>query len=153
MAKRVRSGRFWLWFAAAYAHSAVRYLFIGGLSFAIDFGTLTLLYKIFVLPLWLATGTAFLSSFVFSYLAQRAFSFSSNAPHSTTLVKYLLLLGFNTLATIGIVGVIDRTELGWGAGKVAATLITTSWNYFAFKYWVFPSSREDEAATSPQPAP
>lgn len=138
MARRSRSGTFRSRFAAVRAHSAVRYLFIGGLSFTIDFGTLTLLYTAFGLPLWVATGAAFLFSFVFSYLLQRAFSFSSEAAHSTTLLKYLLLLGFNTVATVGIVGLVDLTELGWGVGKVSATVITTGWNYFAFRYWVFP---------------
>ncbi|TFD32752.1 GtrA family protein [Cryobacterium sp. TMT1-62] len=118
-------------------HSAMRYLVIGGASFLIDFGLLALFFQAFAWPLWLATGAAFLISFVFNYLLQRAFSFSSQATHATALSKYLFLLAFNTAATIGIVWLIDMTGWGWGAGKVVATIITTGWNYFVYRYWVF----------------
>lgn len=131
--------------ASVTGHSAFRYLLVGGASFLIDFGLLALLYAALAWPLWIATGTAFLTSFVFNYAMQRSFSFGSTEKHVSTLVKYLVLLAFNTVATIAIVWLLDLGGLGWGVGKVAATLITTGWNYFAFKYWVFRSPR---AATS-----
>ena len=118
-------------------HSATRYLVIGGASFLIDFGLLAIFFQGFGWPLWLATGAAFLMSFVFNYLLQRAFSFSSQATHAIALVKYLSLLAINTAATIGIVWLIDSTSWGWGAGKIVATVITTGWNYFVYRYWVF----------------
>lgn len=122
-------------------HSAVRYVVIGGASFLIDFGLLALFFQGFGWPLWTATGTAFLVSFVFNYFMQRMFSFSSQAPHASALGKYLALLAFNTLATIGIVWLVDQTGAGWGAGKIAATAITTGWNYFLYRYWVFAHPR------------
>jgi putative flippase GtrA len=131
-------------------HSGTRYLVIGGASFLIDFGLLAVLHQFLSWPLWLATGSAFLASFVFNYSLQRTFSFGSNAKHAGTLVKYVLLLGFNTLATIGIVAMVDQTTLGWGWGKIAATVVTTAWNYFAYRFWVFAPmqdailSREDK---------
>ena len=118
-------------------HSAVRYLVIGGTSFLIDFGLLALLFQVLAWPLWLATGTAFLLSFIFSYYMQRVFSFGSQASHASALGKYLALLAFNTVASIGIDWLVDLTGWGWGAGKIAATVITTGWNYFAYRYWVF----------------
>ena len=122
-------------------HSGFRYLLIGGLSFLIDIGLLALFYEVLGWSLWLATGTAFLASFVFNYGLQRAFSFGSQGAHASALTKYVSLLAFNTLATIGIVALVDITDFGWGAGKVVATIITTAWNYAAYRYWVFAPSK------------
>jgi len=88
-------------------------------------------------PVWLATAIAFLASFAFNYSLQRAFSFSSRDSHGRTLAKYVALVAFNTLATVLIVAALDSSALGWGGGKVAATVATTVWNYFAYRYWVF----------------
>ena len=118
-------------------HSAARYLVIGGASFLLDFGLLALFFQGFGWPLWIATGSAFLASFVFNYYLQRVFSFGSQASHVSALGKYITLLAFNTVATIGIVWLVDRTGWSWGAGKIAATVITTGWNYFVYRYWVF----------------
>ena len=98
-------------------HSAVRYLIIGSTSFLIDIGLLALFYQVLGWQLWLATGSAFLLTFAFNYSFQRAYSFGSKAGHGRTLLKYLVLLGVNTLATIGIVWVVDQTALGWGVGS------------------------------------
>ena len=122
---------------SVFRHSAFRYLLIGGATFLIDLGLLAMLHQVLDWPLWLATGTAFLATFVFNYSLQRTFSFSSRAAHGNTLAKYLTLLAFNTGATILIVWLIDQTGWGWGIGKVAATVATTTWNYFVFRYWVF----------------
>lgn len=136
--------------ALFFGHSALRYLFIGGVSFLIDIGLLALFYEVFGWQLWVSTGSAFLLTFVFNYSLQRAFSFESQAAHGRTLMRYLVLLGVNTLATIGIVWIVDLTALGWGAGKISATIITTVWNYFVFRYWVFaaPQGSDDEHQTS-----
>ena len=131
--------------ASVTGHSTFRYLLVGGASFLIDFGLLALLHTALGWPLWIATGTAFFTSSVFNYAMQRSFSFGSTENHLSTLVKYLALLAFNTVATIAMVWLVDLGGLGWGVGKVAATIITTGWNYFAFKYWVFRSPNDDSS--------
>jgi putative flippase GtrA len=119
------------------SHSAVRYLFAGGLSFLIDFGILALLHEVFGWPVWLASGVSFLISFAFTYTIQRFFSFSSRAPHGRALLRYTILVAFNTLATVAIVALVNYSPLSWAGGKVIATVVTTTWNYFAYRYWVF----------------
>lgn len=125
------------WFVYVFRHIAFRYLLIGGATFLIDLGLLAVLHEVLGWALWLSTGTAFLATFVFNYSLQRTFSFGSRSAHGSTLAKYLTLLAFNTVATIGIVWLIDQTGWGWGIGKIAATVVTTAWNYFVFRYWVF----------------
>lgn len=119
-----------------YRSSLIRYLFIGGSSFLIDFGLLFLFYEILGVKLWISTGIAFLASFVFNYSLQRVFSFSSQSNHGLSLVKYIGLVVFNTLATIAIVAFLDQF-LAWQVGKVVATIATTAWNYLAYRYIVF----------------
>lgn len=120
-------------------HSAIRYLFAGGLAFLVDLGLLALFHQVFGWPTWLSAGLAFVISFAFTYSIQRYFTFGSQAPHGRALVKYALLVAFNTVATAGIVALVDMTPAGWAVGKVVATSVTTIWNYFAYRYWVFAS--------------
>ncbi|WP_196845448.1 GtrA family protein [Cryobacterium sp. CAN_C3] len=120
-------------------HPAARYLVAGGIAFLFDIGLLALLKNVFGWPLGIATGTAFLGSFAFTYTIQRYFSFGSTSPHGRALLKYAALVGINTLATVAIVTLINPTPLGWVGGKVIATCASLVWNYFAYRYWVFGS--------------
>lgn len=134
------------------SYSGVRYLIAGGLSFLVDFGLLALLHDVLFWPVWLASGVSFLLSFVFTYTIQRAFSFGSRAPHGRALLRYTLLVAFNTLATILIVSLVNSSVVGWAGGKVVATVVTTVWNYFAYRYWVFtddPKPNEPSPSTGP----
>lgn len=127
--------------------SAVRYLLAGGISFLVDLGLLALFHSVFGWPVWTATGAAFLISFAFTYTLQRLFSFMATTPHGRALLRYTLLVGFNTLATVAIVSAVNASLVGWVGGKVIATAVTTVWNYFAYKYWVFaPASGNDTDA-------
>jgi putative flippase GtrA len=86
---------------------------------------LWLFREVFGWPTWLAAGAAFILSFAFTYTIQRVFSFGSDAPHGRALLRYTLLVVFNTFATAAIVTLIDLTPAGWAVGKVVATLMTT----------------------------
>ena len=132
-----RPGRFATLVSALYRHSAVRYLIAGGLSFLVDFGLLWLMKEALGWPLWIATAVAFLVSFAFNYLIQRIFSFEATNPHGAALLKYTLLVAFNTVATVVVVDLISQTPAGWAVGKVVATALTTVWNYFVYRYWIF----------------
>ncbi|HEV7848619.1 MAG TPA: GtrA family protein [Mycetocola sp.] len=128
-------------FAAFFGHSAVRYLLVGGSAFVLDIGLLALFHEVLNLPVWLATGFAFILSFVYTFTMQRAFSFGGTSPHGPALVRYSTLVAFNTLATMGIVTLLSATPLGWAGGKVLSTVFSTIWNYFAYRYWVFAAPR------------
>ncbi|MFB7843323.1 GtrA family protein [Microbacterium sp. NPDC056052] len=129
---------------ASSRRSVLKYLIAGGLGFLVDFGLLALLHQVFGWSTWLAAGVAFAASFLFTYAMQRNFTFGSEAPHGWALLKYSALVAFNLLATAGIVAVVDQTPAGWAVGKVAATAVTTLWNYFAYRYWVFARPRGEE---------
>lgn len=121
------------------SHTAVRYLVIGGSSFVLDFGLIFLFHNVIGWPVWLATGIAFLTTFVYNYSVQRAFAFTSRAAHGGALVKYTLLVAVNTAVTVLVVSLFNTTIVGWAGGKVIATIITTAGNYFAYRFWIFPT--------------
>ncbi|HEV7147059.1 MAG TPA: GtrA family protein [Pedococcus sp.] len=130
----------------------LRYLLIGGSSFVLDLGLLTLGFRTLHWPLWVATAAGFWGSFFYNYLLQRRFSFHAAGSQVGSLVRYSVLLAFNTVATIAIVGFFQRIGWGYVTGKVIATGATTIWNYFAYKEWVFVAGTRSDPPLSPYPA-
>ncbi|MCB5292619.1 GtrA family protein [Arthrobacter sp. SO3] len=120
-----------------FGHSAIRYLIVGGLSFAVDFGLLVLLREVFHWDVGIASATAFLTSLVFNFLLQRKFSFESTHRTHVSMIRYGLLVAANTLATVLIVQLLTPTPLGYMGGKVISTAAMTVWNYFLYQHWVF----------------
>jgi putative flippase GtrA len=122
-------------------NSAFRYLLFGGLSFLVDFGLLVLFREAFRWNLALASATAFLLSFAFSFTVQKLFAFKSGHRTHVSLVRYAILVAGNTIATVIIVQLLSLTGLGYGGAKVVSTAATTLWNYFLYRHWVFGGKR------------
>lgn len=137
-------GRIW-------RNNAFRYLLAGGTAFLVDTGLLAVFRELLGWPVWASAGTAFVLSFFFTYFIQRVFAFGSDLPHGKSLFRYILLVVFNTVATMGIVSLIALTPAGWFVGKVVATAATTVWNFFIYRAWVFPSATRPEGAGSRVP--
>lgn len=124
--------------ARVWSSSAVRYLVVGGVAFGVDVGLLALLHDVAGIALAIATPTAFLISFAVTFVLQRTFTFQSDAGIGASAIKYTTLVAFNTLATTGIVTLAPALGLPWIVGKVVAVGATTVWNYFCYRYWIFP---------------
>lgn len=124
--------------ARVWASSAVRYLVVGLFAYAFDVGLLALLHDVLGVPLTIATPVAFLTSFGVTYLLQRTVAFRSQTSMSASATKYAILVAFNTLATTGIVSLAPALGLPWIVGKTAAVASTTVWNFFCYRYWIFP---------------
>lgn len=129
---------------------ALRYLGAGILAFLVDFGLLALLRGVLEWPTAIAAAVAFLVSFAFTYTIQRTLGFMSRAPHGRALVRYTILVGINTVATAAIVALLDQTAAGWGIGKIVATAVTTIWNYFAYRWWVFAETPSPQKSATDQ---
>ncbi len=117
-----------------------KFLIVGGLSFAIDIGLLILLHEFFGVGLWIATPVAFLTSLVFNFALQRTFTFKATNKGHVSAIRYAILVVFNTLATDVIVNMFATLALTYAGGKVVATVSTMVWNFFLYKYWIFPHS-------------
>lgn len=124
----------------------VRFLIIGGISFAIDFGLLTVLHGYFLVALWIATPIAFLTSLFFNFLLQRTFTFKARNNRSVSFLKYCILVIFNTFAADLIVNTADWLGVGYQVGKIVSTVLATIWNYFLYKNWIFRSQHSRTSA-------
>ncbi|UYO98175.1 GtrA family protein [Microbacterium sp. M28] len=138
---RLRDAAHRLW-----SRSAVRYLLVGGFCFVVDVALLWIAHELLGIPLSIATPVAFLVSFAVTYTMQRVVAFASDSHVVPSVARYTALVAFNTVATTGIVWLVDQSGAGWFAGKVLAVVATTIWNYFAYRYWVFvsPSTRSTD---------
>ncbi|MEC5198041.1 putative flippase GtrA [Arthrobacter sp. PL16] len=116
---------------------ALRFLFVGGLSFLIDFGLLVLLHEVLDLGLIIATPAAFLTSLVANYALQRRYAFKATTGLGPSAVKYLAAVAFNTVAASLIVAGSEQIGLGYQVGKVLSTALMTVWNFFLYKHWIF----------------
>lgn len=130
----------------------LKFLLVGGLSFAIDLALLVVLHEVFGVGLWLATPIAFLTSLIFNFLLQRIFTFKATNRRHASFIRYAILVVFNTLATDLIVNTFANLDLTYTAGKVVATALTMVWNFYLYKFWIFRSDRQPEdASTEPEP--
>jgi putative flippase GtrA len=125
--------------------SVAKFLIVGGLSFAIDLGTLAVLHDLFHVDLWIATPIAFIVSLLFNFGAQRSFTFRSNSRRDLSFLKYIALVAFNTVATDVIVNAIAAVGLSYAIGKVVSTGLTMAWNYFLYRHWIFKRSQSERA--------
>ncbi|MFX1818796.1 GtrA family protein [Pseudarthrobacter sp. CC4] len=126
-----------------YRHPVVRFLAVGGLSFALDLGLLAVLHEGFGVDLWIATPIAFVVSLVFNFLLQRVFTFQATNKGSVSAAKYLLLVLLNIVVSDVIVTGFDAVGWSYVLGKTTATTLTTVWNYFLYRHWIFRREPQD----------
>lgn len=115
------------------------YAFFGGTAFALDFALLWLLYELLRVSAWLSALLSFTASTLYAFLTQQRVTFKSHGSNVGDILRYAILLGFNALFTTLLVYVFQAL---WGLyliGKIVATALTTTWNFFLMKYWVFPT--------------
>lgn len=121
-----------------YRHNLVRYLFVGGTTFIIDFGLLVLLHGKLHLNITLATTIAYWSSILYNFTLNRnwTFSASENKKLHKHLAAYGILLGCNYLFTIAFVSIASHF-MNYAVAKTIAVILQTSWTYRIYKNVIF----------------
>ena len=112
----------------------IRFLLVGGTNTAIDFGLLFILNS-FGLPRvssnTISTGVAF----IFSFFANRNFTFSAN---SGNIKKQMTLFIIVTLFDLWVIQpIIISLISNLLVGKIIATAVTLVWNYLFYSRLVF----------------
>ncbi len=121
-----------------YEHSFVRYVVIGGSTFALDFVLLVLLHGFLDINLFIATTFAYWTSIAFNFVANRFWTFgATETPITKHLAGYLTLLGVNYLFTVGFLTVATHLGMHYAVAKVLAVLIQISWTYVIYKKYIF----------------
>lgn len=118
----------------------VRYFFVGGFAFIVDFGLLYILTEYAGLHYLLSATLSFISGLLVNYVISCIWVFS-NSKFKNRLVEFLFF------AAIGVVGLLLNDALIWlftdciGThymfSKIVAAAIVYLWNFFARKYLVF----------------
>ena len=118
----------------------VRYFFVGGFAFVVDFGLLYILTEYARLHYLLSATLSFISGLLVNYIISCIWVFS-NSKFKNRLVEFLFF------AAIGVVGLLLNDALIWlftdciGThymfSKIVAAAIVYLWNFFARKYLVF----------------
>lgn len=118
----------------------VRYFFVGGFAFIVDFGLLYILTEYAGLHYLLSATLSFISGLLLNYIISCIWVFS-NSKFKNRLVEFLFF------AAIGVVGLLLNDVLIWlftdciGThymfSKIVAAAIVYLWNFFARKYLVF----------------
>lgn len=121
-----------------YKHHFVRYLFVGGTSFIIDFGTLVLLHGKFRVNLAIATSIAYWLSIIYNFTLNRWWTFSAgeNKKLHQHLIPYGILLAGNYVFTVLFVGIVSH-HINYAVAKTLAVILQTTWTYQIYKKVIF----------------
>lgn len=127
----------------------IRFIITGAAGALLYFVCSYVLISQFRWPAYLASLSAYATSFGFTYLGQKLWAFRSTAPHSRTVTRYALLqggcAGFTALFTQLAA---DHTPLSTLAISFIATFVAAGVSYFASSCWVFVEESEHELASN-----
>lgn len=119
-----------------FGRTLVRYLFVGGLSYLIEIGSLYYMSAVLgIEPLW-SVAISFWVGFVVAYVLQKVITFQ-NREHTkkaiaTQLVSYSLLVAWNYAFTLVAVGLCEQFT-SVVVIRTIVIIITTMWNFFIYQ--------------------
>jgi putative flippase GtrA len=124
-----------------YRHHFVRYVFVGGSTFIIDFGLLYLLHQHANVSVPVAASISYWVSILYNFALNRYWTFSAWEKESLHkhLVAYGALLAFNYVFTIIVVSSLSHI-MYFGLAKVIAVAIQIIWTYPIYKHIIFVKS-------------
>lgn len=118
----------------------VRYTFVGGFAFLIDFGLLFALTEYLGLHYLISATLSFIAGLLVNYALSKLWVFS-HSKYSDREKEFLLF------ASIGVVGLLINNVCLWllssvigiwyMLSKIITTIVTYLWNFFARKYIIF----------------
>lgn len=116
--------------------SFVRYVVVGALSIAIDYGFLLFLYRVMGMPLVVATPVAFLMALGVNFLLQQRWAFQASHARRQPVLFGLLVVA-NLVFTTLFITMLAGVHIGPEISKLAATALITAWNFILFKKVIF----------------
>ena len=118
----------------------LRYIIVGGTSYAIELSVLLLLVRVFHFNTTLAVSIGFWLGLVISFLLQKFLAFKNTDTHARRLtiqtVYYALLVLFNYGFTLLFVHLLEPF-IDLSIARTLALIITTAWNYIIYKKVIF----------------
>lgn len=124
-------------------YTIFRFLIVGAISFCVDYFFLLIMYRLFDLPITVATTISFFIGLIVNFTLHKHWTFGTEGGareyvRQTTL--YGLLLLFNLIFTNWfIVTLGSKFQIGPEITKPIITLIIMCWNYVIYKNIIFKS--------------
>lgn len=119
----------------------LRYIIVGGTSYAIELTVLLLLVHVLHFNTTLAVSIGFWLGLVISFLLQKFLAFKNTDTRARRLtiqtVYYALLVLFNYGFTLLFVHLLEPF-IDLSIARTLALIITTAWNYIIYKKVIFP---------------
>ena len=118
-----------------------QYLVSGGAFFWSGYITFFALDKGLHWPLWAATSISYIVGWLVNYLLQRYWVFNNPtlAKHATQVTsRYMVISLVNLVVNFAILQGLKTIGITPYIGQFISSGFFTVWNYFWYKYWVFP---------------
>lgn len=116
--------------------SVVRYVVVGLLTVAVEYGLLVGLTRGGV-GVYLAATVGFWVSLLVNFVVNKLWTFGVRPATGHHLAFYAVLVALNYATGLGLIALARALGLDYLVGKVAATCLTTGWNYLLYKHVVF----------------
>ncbi|MBT9151516.1 MAG: hypothetical protein DDT40_01712 [candidate division WS2 bacterium] len=117
-----------------------RYVFVGGVAFLVDFGSLYLLTEFFGIYYLTSAAIAFLLGLITNYILSISWVFNKRTLNN-------IKIEFGVFTIIGIVGLAlnvvfiwvftEKLQLYYLYSKIISAVIILFWNFFARKFTLF----------------
>ena len=116
----------------------LRFCLVGGAATGLMFGLLWLLVELAGLPPTPASALGYCVSAAFNYLANRRFTFQSDAAHQQAAPRFaaVMLAGLGLNSAIMALGTIWQ-DFHYLLVQIVATGVVLLWNFLANRYWTF----------------
>jgi len=118
----------------------IRYTFVGGVAFLVDYGLLYVLTEYGHLYYLFSATLSFLFGLVVNYLLSKVWVFQ----RSVIQKKWIEFLVFSLIGVIGLIFTIfflkiftDYCSIHYMISKIITTIIVFLWNFLARKYIIF----------------
>jgi putative flippase GtrA len=116
----------------------VRYLFVGGTTFIIDFGILFLLHDTLGTTITFATSAGYWISIIYNFLINRHWTFdaSERANLKRHISTYMILLVANYFFAVIFIAIMSNF-IYFLVAKALAVIIQMTWTYYLYKNIIF----------------
>lgn len=118
----------------------IRYLLVGGTGVVFELAVIFLALTVFKASDSMAVTASYWLGVAFSFLLQKFFAFENKDVRAKTVgyqtLAFGLLLAINYLFTLAFVH-FTGALLGVYLARMVALVITTGWNFFAYKFIIF----------------
>ncbi len=115
----------------------LRFVVTGAFAIGTYLGLFETLRLLTPLPLWAATGCAYLLASGLNYWLNYNWSFASQEPHSSALMKYAAIALVSVMLNAVIVPILVREGLSPLVAGFAFAITWPIFSFFAQKYWAF----------------